>query len=198
MRGSAALGLHGTTQQVSAALGLHGTTQQASQPPLSLSLSLVLLPRPGLGMVGSECLHFHPHTNNPLLSMALNSLATPSSLTKTLKWLLFWLDCRYLKHLSTLLSVHVSFEFPLSAHSRKATAFNMGNTEHRRNTTSLWYLLDLGCSGSCHEQRLRHVGLKRHRLGLTGGSGQPEAMLPGDLPAVYSGLWAKALISAVT
>lgn len=54
---------------------------------------------------GGERLRFHPHTDNPLRSVALNSLATPSSLTKTLKWLLFWLDCRYLKHLSTLLSV---------------------------------------------------------------------------------------------
>lgn len=35
--------------------------------------------------------------SSPLLSVALNSLATPSSLTKTLKWLLFWLDCWYFK-----------------------------------------------------------------------------------------------------
>lgn len=40
--------------------------------------------------------------------------------------------------------------------------------------------------------------MNRHSLDLMGGSGQPEAMLPGDLPAVYSGLRAKALLPAVT
>lgn len=36
---------------------------------------------------------------------------------------------------------------------------------------------------------------EKAQVGPDGGSGQPEAMLPGDLHTVYSGLRAKALFS---
>lgn len=76
-----------------------------SQSQTQMYRAPVLLPRPGLGIMGSECLCFDPHTNNLFLSIALNSLATPSPLTKTLKWLFFLARLSVFKNLSTLLSV---------------------------------------------------------------------------------------------
>lgn len=148
-----------------------------SQSQTQMSRVPVLLPRPGLGIMGSECLCFDPHTNNLFLSVALNYLATPSSLTKTLKWLFFWLDCRYLKIFQLCFLFPSLILVPSVFRLRQGYSPNMRDTEHRRNIAAF------GSCWSCHE-RLCQVGLNRHSLDLMDGSGQPEAMLPGDLPTV--------------
>lgn len=52
-----------------------------------------------------DYVYLQPPASDPLLSVALNSSTSPSSLTKTLTRLLLWLDCQYL----CLKSFHSAF-----------------------------------------------------------------------------------------